>query len=372
MHDLLAQTTEEDSIGYQFTRYDESPLPANRLAAGSPERYHVDTQQLRWVKNLDDSYSLTVEAMTEGMSGSSPWYVIPNPETGPLLQVMSGATIRDRRTQVDASLSHTRAGFTHEGALGYSSEDDYQALYGSYSGRRESSAGLETLAWGASYSHDEIEPTDAELYGRVARATRESISASAGWTRILNPDSVIQTGLSLTRQSGYLSDPYKLVWVDGLVLNDSRPEQRFSWSWTARFRHYMEGPKAALHADGRYFGDNWGVRSFTLDVAWHQPLWKNWELAPAIRYYTQSGPSFYGPVFESAPRDGYWSSDYRLATYGAVSFSLKAILRREKWSLSLFSEYYDSREGLALFGTPQDTPALVDFWRFTARLTVQL
>jgi len=83
-------------------------------------------------------------------------------------------------------------------------------------------------------------------------------------------------------------------------------------------------------------------------------------------------PGFYGPVFEVAPADGFWSSDYRLATYGALSYSLQAILRREEWSFSLFAEYYDSRESLALFGTPQGTPGLVDFWRVTARLTVEL
>ena len=47
-------------------------------------------------------------------------------------------------------------------------------------------------------------------------------------------------------------------------------------------------------------------------------------------------------------------------------------LRREDWSASVFAEYYDSEESLALFGVPQDTPALVDFWRLTARLTVAL
>lgn len=61
-----------------------------------------------------------------------------------------------------------------------------------------------------------------------------------------------------------------------------------------------------------------------------------------------------------------------LATYGSLSYSLKAILRRDSWSFSLFTEYYDSQEHLALFGTPQETPALVGFWRFSLRLSVDL
>jgi hypothetical protein len=91
-----------------------------------------------------------------------------------------------------------------------------------------------------------------------------------------------------------------------------------------------------------------------------------------LRYYTQIAPDFYGPVFGSRPTDGYWSSDYRLATFGALSYRLSATLRREEWSAALTAEYYDSSNGLALSGTPQDTPALLDFWRVTARLTINL
>lgn len=371
MQDLLAQEDQEDGLSYQFTHYDEQPLPRDKLAFGSPERYRINSQQLRWFKNLDDSYSLKVEAMYEGMSGSSPWYVIPDPASGPL-QVMSGATIREQRTQLDAAVSRDRDGFTHTAAIGYSTENDYQALYGSYAGEKESDDGMNTISWGASYSHDEIEPTDAALYDRVERATRESGSVAAGFTRILNRNALVQTGLSLTRQSGYLSDPYKLVWVQENVISDSRPDERLMWTWTARFRQYMERSRAALQADFRYFGDDWGVRSETLEVGWHQPAGEGWEITPSLRYYTQTAPDFYGPVFDTRPGDGYWSSDYRLATFGALSYRLNATLRRQEWSAALTAEYYESSDSLALSGTPQDTPALLDFWRVTARFTFNL
>jgi len=371
MQDLLAQEAPEEGLSYQFTHYDESPLPANRLAAGSPDRYTIHSQQLRWTKNLDDSYNLVIEGMYEGMSGSSPWFVIPDPEEGHL-QVMSGATIRDHRSQVDVRLAHRVEDVIHTGSMGYSSEDDYQALYAGYAGERERSDGLSTFAWGASFSHDEIEPTDALLYGRVARASKRSFSVSGSVTRVLNPDTVVQSGLARNRDSGFLSDPYKRAWVAGFVVNDSRPDERFMWIWTTRYRQYLQSTEAALHLDGRYFGDNWGTHSLTLDLAWRQPIGNNWEIAPSLRYYSQTGPGFYGPVFDLAPADGYWSSDYRLATYGALSYRLQAILRLEKCSFSAFAEYYDSDESLALFGTPQDSPGLVDFWRLTARITVEL
>jgi hypothetical protein len=370
MQDLLAQELPDDGFSAQFTYYDEQPLPLSKLAFGSPERYKINTQQLHWVKNIDETYALTVEYVHEAMSGSSPWYVIPTDE-GPL-QAMTGATIRDKRDQLNASLQWQNDGYTHTGALGYSIEDDYRAIFGSYAGEKDSADGLRTLSWGWSFSADDIEPTDAIDYGRVPKAKRNSFSGSAGFTQVLNKNAVIQTGVVLTREAGFLSDPYKEVWVADSVLYDSRPDSRLMWAWTTKFRQYMTRSKAALHLDYRYFVDDWGIHSNTLDASWHQPLGAEWEIAPTIRYYTQTAPDFYGPVFFITPEDQYWSSDYRLATYGSLSYQLNTVLRKEKWSLSLGAEYYDSKENLALVGTPQETPALVDFWRFTASFTVNL
>ncbi len=371
IQELLAQESPDEEISAQVTYYDEQPLPLSKLAFGSPERYQINSQQLSWVKNLDETYSLTVEYVHEAMSGSSPWYVIPTADQG-LLQAMTGATIRDQRDQLNASLQWDSEGYTNTATLGYSIEDDYQAIFGSFSGEKESTDGLRTASWGFSFSADDIEPTDALDYGRVLSAERNSFSASGGFTQILNKSAVIQTGVAVTRQAGFLSDPYKMVWVDGSVLNDSRPDSRLLWSWTTKFRQYMARSKAALHIDYRYFIDDWGIHSNTLDASWHQPLGHDWEIAPAVRYYTQTAPDFYGPVFYIQPEDDYWSSDYRLATYGSLSYTLNTVLRKEKWSLSFAAEYYSSKESLALMGTPQDTPALVNFWRLTASFTVKL
>ncbi len=140
MQELLAQELPDDGINAQLTYYDEEPLPLSKLAFGSPERYKINTQQLRWVKNLDETYSLTVEYVHEAMSGSSPWYVIPTADEG-LLQAMTGATIRDKRDQLNGSLQWNNAGYKHTAALGYSIEDDYQAIFGSYAGEKESTDG---------------------------------------------------------------------------------------------------------------------------------------------------------------------------------------------------------------------------------------
>jgi len=370
MQELLAQEAPDDAIDYRYTHYDEDPLPLNKLAFGDPRRYEIQSHQFRIIRNLNDSYSLELGYLHEAMSGSSPLYVLPDP-SGPL-QVMSGATIRERRNQADLAITRRKHDYTNTFAIGYSTENDYEALYASYAGEKDSNDGLRTISWGASYSDDEITPTDALLHGRVLHAERDSISASLGITQVLNRNAVIQSGISLTRQSGYLSDPYKQVWINQAVLNDSRPGRRVMFAWTTRFRQYMERSRAALTVDYRFFQDDWEITAHTLESAWRQPLGDNWEIAPSIRYYSQVSPDFYALFYFELPPDGYWSSDYRLATYGALSYRLHAEFRQERWSLSLGAEYYNSDKSLALAGTPENTPALVDFWRLTLGFKVEL
>jgi hypothetical protein len=368
MQDLLAQVAPDNTFEYRYTHYDEAPLPLDKLAFGDPRRYEIGSHQFRILRNLDDSYALELNYLHEAMSGSSPWYVVPG-DDGPL-QVMSGATIHERRNQLDVSVTREVGDLAHTAAIGYSLENDYSAIYGSYSGEKQSENGLRTLSWGASYSSDEISPTAAVFYGRVVHAHRDSISGSLALTRVLNRNAVIQSGVSLNHQAGYLSDPYKQVWIDQAILNDSRPDTRWLFSWTTRFRQYMERSRAALVLDYRFFRDDWKITAHTFDAAWRQPLGEHWEISPSIRYYSQNSPDFYQPYYLILPADGYWSSDYRLATFGALSYRLNATFTQEHWSLSLGGEYYNSDESLAISGTPGNTPGLVDFWRVTAGFEV--
>lgn len=370
MEELLAGEAPDDSVDYRFTRYDEEPLPANRLAFGDPRRYEIESHQFRIVRNLDDNYSLELDFLHEAMSGSSPWYAVPGPD-GPL-QVMSGATIRERRNQAQASVGWNGDRNAHRGTLGFSNENDYDALFGIYSGELEREGGLQILAWSASYSDDRISPTDALLFGRVERADRDSFSLSGSFTQVVNRNAVFQAGLSATRQSGFLSDPYKQVWIDRAVVNDSRPDERRSFTASARYRQFMESSEAALVIDYRWFRDDWDIDSHTLEGAWRQPLGEHWLFAPGLRYYSQNAPDFYAPYFLLQPENGLWSSDYRLATFGAISYRMQFVHRRPGWILSLDAEYYDSDESLALSGKPGDAPGLVDFWRLSFGFTLQL
>jgi len=131
--ELLAADNDGNSFHYRYTLYDEDPLPLKVLAQGDPVRYRIKSHQFRFEQDMNERFTLTVEGVHESMSGSSPWYVVPDPVSGPL-QVMSGATIFETRNEISLSLGIQENAVGHTLAAGYSHENDYDALFATYSG----------------------------------------------------------------------------------------------------------------------------------------------------------------------------------------------------------------------------------------------
>ena len=122
---------------------------------------------------------------------------------------------------------------------------------------------------------------------------------------------------------------------------------------------------ASLHADYRFFIDDWEITSHTVELAWYQNLFRFLRVIPGIRYYTQSQADFYAPWFDVAPADGFASSDYRLSPYGALSYRIRAetlfTTWRLDWRAALSYERYMSSGDLAVSEVAVENPGLVSF-----------
>ena len=350
-------------VSLRASQYAEGKLPSRELAGGDADRYDISIFRLRAGLTAFDSLRLTADVGYETMSGASPWFVQPD-ENGKPVQVMSGATIDEARTDVSLDTRYYTDHAEHAVVVGYSTENDYKAL----------NVGLETLYSfegsqtsvnaGIGYSDDKVEPTEggsARFPYRIVSAGRDSANAVAGLTHVLNPTTVLQGAVSFTRQTGYLSDPYKLAIVDGVARPDTRPDDRNQVAWSLRLRHRLVDLGASLHADYRYYSDSWKLDSHTLELAWYQDIGENWWIAPSLRYYSQSQAGFYRPYYVAETNDNLYSSDYRLSPYGA--FTVGLLIRRQMGShaASLSIQYYDSDASYALGKVDVANPGLVDF-----------
>ena len=355
------ETSSGQYAGYRFNIYDEDALSAPSL--GDPRRYEVYSQQFLLNTPVGDRNTLSVNATHEVMSGSSPWYVIPGPDNKPI-QVLSGATIRDLRNATTAALMHDAGGNdTRTFSASYSQERDYRSTALGAERTLPLNAAL-TLGFGGSFSHDLIDPFDAVLYGRIRHAEKNTASAFASLSLVLDRASVIESGIQIDYQSGYLSDPYKLVAVGDTLDSDTRPDRRSEAAWLVRYRRAC-GESAALHLDSRMAANSWGQHSLTLEASWYQNLRGGWQLVPGVRYYSQSRARFYAPFFAAGSGPDF-SSDYRLGAFGAAAVNLNLRKRIGRWEFSAGAERYHAGTGYAIGGTTSADPAVVGYSRVFA------
>ena len=319
---------------------------------------------------------------------------------------------------------------------GVSQEPDYSSGFGGFNGLHYFDQKRTALNYGVDYSNSSIyaliNPTYSPYVDKSYYAASGQIQTEAGpwgstvqhitgnrqdWnfhlnlSEIINKNLVLQTGAGFIRSNGYLGNPYKAVdmvfvnfkdppvsgpsdgtpnlWAaDVEAVIERRPTIRNQGFWDARFVQYIQEFDAAIHGGYRFFLDDWGISAHTFDLDWVQPI-DDWSITPNVRYYSQSGASFYQPYFlftGAAPTAGgqfnlagvplsAYSSDWRLAAYGSVSAGLtvtKAIGKAMGFEAGF--EWYRHAGDLRMGGTGsgQGAWSSIDYYQFNAAVKVDL
>jgi Protein of unknown function (DUF3570) len=339
------------------------------------------------------------------------------------VHVMSYASPETRK-QGDIKFTYqwNEAAFDFGG--GISVENDYDSRFVNLGGRFDFNQKLTTLNWGLSYTNSAIAATldhvgavytDLRPYRNninpkagTINGTRQDWAASLGLTQVVNQDAMADFGLTYTRSTGFLENPYKLAWVfmpftysdlpdqeffdaKGEAFIEQRPNERNLFNWSTRWTQYIEPLDAALHLGYSFSHDDWGIHAHTFDADWVQPLGYGWTVTPRIRYYSQSAADFYAPSFLtksqivdplSAPPPkekivellpAHFSSDQRLSGYGTLSGGVTVAKQFAKGiGVEAGFEYYTHQGGLKLGGGGEGDFADFDYWVANAALTVNL
>jgi hypothetical protein len=361
---------EDARVDYRYSNYREDPIAADKTSNADRQRYEVQSHQFRIEGKPGDTLDLSADLTVETMSGATPWFILPDANGKPI-QVMSGATVEDKRA--DGLLKATRKFDWGTAAIsgGYSGEEDYTAINGGLEGSVDFNDKLGTISAGAGYSSDKVDPTDGgstRFPDRITHATRKSWTAFGGVSYVLGADAVIQSTFAYSRDSGYLSDPYKLAYVQTNTVQDSRPDGRKRIAWLTRLRYALPSIDAALHADYRLYSDDWEVQSHTVEGRWLQSLPGGFTVTPGVRWYSQSQAYFYAPYYGNTRRDRLYSSDYRLSPYGALAYSVALDKQFGSWGVGLRYENYQSKGDYAAGSVEVENPGLVDFKTFSASI----
>lgn len=346
----------QHTVSYKISNYQEDDLSRREAPFGDLERYDIDVHQFQLISPLGRNTSLQVDANYESLSGASPWFTSTGLDGNPVVNLSGASGIRDRRTDLSVGGSYYLANGRVGANLGYSEEDDYRAIYFGLNGEHSFNNDLTTVGFGFSHSSDDIFPTDAQLFNRVKKEDKQSNSGFVSISQVINQVSSFQSALSLTEQSGFLSDPYKL--------RDVRPDDKTQISWSNSYRRFFVAANAALHLNHRYYHDDFGISSNTTDVSWHQNIGSSFQVIPIVRYYSQSAADFFTNTDDFLKPPGeYQSSDYRLSAFGAISGGLNFVADLGEWTAILTAERYMANEKYSAYNVSQESTALVKYYR---------
>jgi hypothetical protein len=291
----------------------------------------------------------------------------------------------------------------HMGTVGYD-EPYFDSVTGEQLGYR-------SISGSPAQIDSELNPNSIFRSQAFLNGKRQDWGGQLGLTQVLGTNNVLELGFGYTRSTGYLANPYKVVYFLHAIgfLNDDpnkpiafqadqagarlekRPEERNQFNWNVGYKHYITMFDAALHFDYRFAHDDWGINAQTFEADWVQPMGKGWTVTPRIRYYSQSAADFYVPfVLTTAdltdPTTGlpvntpypktapeFYSSDQRLSGFGALSGGVTVAKQFGKGiSLETGFEYYTHQGNLKIGGGGEQAFADYDYWVANAALKVNL
>lgn len=338
----------ENSLAYKYQDYQEGD-----------DRIRVRNHNARATLDLGTSTSLRVRGVIDTITGATPTGQ-PAPEGSDEVPL---AELEDERRAVVVDLGRTFGTHTFNLQYAYSTEDDYVSNGYAVNWLVDLNEKNTQLQFGFAYNDDRIQPVFFEKARK--KASRDFM---VGLVQLLDKDTVLTANLTHGTSDGYLSDPYKLVQktVDivpgfplALTFPENRPGSRDKTIGFVQLARHVERLRASLEVSARLYTDSHGIDSDTLEFTWLQKLGERVVLSPFVRWYRQGAADFYHVDLDATDivpaepvgSNPYYSSDYRLSRFEAVTLGLKLVYRHgERWSADLAWERYDMR------GRDRETP----------------
>lgn len=305
--------------------------------------------------------SMTAPPLFNSMAGATPPTPPPTPKPkpqpgktpatvpSPAVPASTGgkvptADFDDTRVAGNLDLSYKAGRHTPGLALSYSDESDYVSKGVALKDAIDFNKKNTTLLLGVAGTFDEINPS----YGNISE-DKTTYDLQAGLTQVLDPVTLATVSVTIGRTDGYLSDPYKVVELNGVLVGEDRPDSKDKHILFGSLTRYFEPLNGSLETTYRYYSDTFGIDAHTASLAWYQKVGEHWVVRPLIRYYTQSEADFYGVRFAGTP--DHYSSDYRLSEMSSFGGGLKVI-----WSPNPRMSFDVSYERYEQQGLDNETP----------------
>ena len=313
----------DGSIAYKFEDYSEAD-----------GRVGVQTQGLVASQDLGPDMQLGFTAVTDAIAGATPTG-LPAPAGSSQVPL---AHLSDHRKAWEGDLARQFSSVNLSAGVSESREHDYISRGWSLNSLTDFNEKNTVLLAGFAGHEDRVETffDPQQLYVK-----KHAFSAIVGVTQLLDPLTKLTFNLTWSRETGYLSDQYKLVTQTVQVLpgiffpldySENRPDEHNSGVAYLALNRAFPRLHAALDANYRLYSDTYGVVANSCELQWLQKIGPRVTVSPNLRFYEQGAAKFYFydlaqtsilPTVVPNPAGPAYSSDYRLSSLATTTYGLK-------------------------------------------------
>ncbi|MEM9193711.1 MAG: DUF3570 domain-containing protein [Myxococcota bacterium] len=251
--------------------------------------------------------------------------------------ITSATQMQDLRQQVRAAAAWSGNDLSVRASYRYGFENDYRG-HGAGLGFRldlpKASSAIDVdLAVGFDQSCDLAEnsglaPIDRQRLPNAEgcfdddpeRANRRvgSQSLDVAFTHLPRRDFALQVLVSLQRNEGFLSSPYREVWLGPFSAQEHHPSERIRGAVALDGRLALPAIRATVRGLVRAYRDDWGVTAFSGQLSWEQRLLPELRAKVRFRAYRQSAADFYSDDYAQEPRGQWFTGDRELSELSSI------------------------------------------------------
>lgn len=263
-------------------------------------------------KSLFDKVSLSAGYYVDAVSNAS------------IDVVTTASPYSETRQQVDLGLEYAVRDSLIRLSASRGTEPDYTANTFGVDVSSEMFGGMTTVSLGFSEGHDEVGQKDVGFFD-----TAKHWQYRLGVTQILTPRWFASANIEALSDEGFLGSPYRVARVFGAAVPERVPRTRSAraikfravgdvsdW-FTGGFGGWGAGQRHAVHAEYRYYWDNWGIKAHTVEGGYSRYFGDKWLADGFLRFNHQGAALFYSDNAEGESL--YITRNRQLGTFNSTS-----------------------------------------------------
>ncbi|HJV96985.1 MAG TPA: DUF3570 domain-containing protein [Albitalea sp.] len=230
--------------------------------------------------------------------------------------VTTASPYKERRTEYGFSADYAYRDSLMTLSASSSKEPDYTANSTSLDVSQEVFGGMTTISLGFTRGADTVKRHGDPGFHDTVTHWQYRLGA----TQVLTPRWLMSANFEAIADDGFLGSPYRAARVFGAAVPERNPRTRSSRAVKLRAIGDL-GERNAMHAEYRYFWDNWAIKAHTAELGYSRYFGDLWLADTFVRLYSQRHALFYSDNATSETL--YISRNRQLSTFNNLSLGAK-------------------------------------------------